>query len=63
MPAIKEIILLTWYLITVAAVIILVIKDMLPMVQALAFLKDVLVAIINIGERESQLIYFKCAMY
>ena len=63
MPAIKEIILLTWYLITVTAVIILVVKDMLPMVQALAFLKDVLVAIINIGECKSQLIYFKCTMY
>ena len=63
MPAIKEIILLTWYLITVTAVIILVVKDMLPMVQALAFLKDVLIAIINIGERKSQLIYFKCTMY
>ena len=63
MPAIKEIILLTWYLITVTAVIILVVKDVLPMVQALAFLKDVLVAITNIGEHKSQLIYFKCTMY
>ena len=61
----KEIVLLIWYLMTVLAVIVLVIKELLPFVQALAFLRDVLLAIMNIGECESQLdlIYFKCTMY
>ena len=54
---------MVWYLMTVFAVIVLVVKEVLPFVQAVAFLRDVLLAIINIGECESQLIYFKCTMY
>ena len=63
MLAVKDIVLLIWYLMTVLAVIVLVVKELLPFVQALAFLRDVLIVIMNIGERESQLIYFRCTMY
>ena len=50
MPTIKEILLVSWYFATVAVFVIAAIKDVMPVAEVFALLKDVLLVIMNIGE-------------
>ena len=50
MPTIKEILLMSWYFVTVAVFVIVVMKDVMPIAEALALLKNVLLVIMNIEE-------------
>ena len=56
MPARSDCVLWIWYLITVLTMVVMVWKDWIPQDRAIEFLRDILMAMLNIDE--SQLIYF-----